>query len=177
MHTVSLYLLTSGLARWCRQDFSCWHQASEEGLGGRFRYKDSPSSAQHRHAQMILRITGSQLKYFLPRTIKKVRIMITDVDSLRKWPCFKSSNVYKERTGCHTGSALEPEAVQPAETHGETRRQVPLSVFQDVTPMAVPFRIAPTCTSLVNEICILPVHSCPWSFSLFFTKAIDRKYK
>lgn len=29
------------------------------GPGGKFRYKDSPSNAQERHAQTVLRITGS----------------------------------------------------------------------------------------------------------------------
>ena len=32
------------------------------GPGGGFRYKDSPSNSQARHAQTILRVTGSDLK-------------------------------------------------------------------------------------------------------------------
>lgn len=41
---VGLQLFTPSLIRWA---------------GGGFRYKDSPSNAQERYAQTILRITGS----------------------------------------------------------------------------------------------------------------------
>lgn len=49
---------------------------SHRWAGGGFRYKDSPSYSRERPAQTVLRITGSYLKQFLPRPIKKVRIMM-----------------------------------------------------------------------------------------------------
>lgn len=41
---------------------SAVHTQSRRWAGGGFRYKDSPSNSRERHAQTVLRITGSYLK-------------------------------------------------------------------------------------------------------------------
>lgn len=117
---VGLQLFTPSLTRWAR---------------GGFRYKDDPSNAQERYAQTILRITGSEWKYFLPTLIKKVRVpiwmfIVYESDHF----FFKAAICIRKGQDTHVGSAPAWEALWPAESLGETRWQkVPLRVFQGVT--------------------------------------------